>query len=93
MLKAEKFYVNNPEQSLSIVSNALSISPEELQGTWDRINPEVRLDHSVQINLEEIATWAVEGRFVKDPHNPDTERLLVPSFLEKVDPERVGLLR
>ncbi|WP_027722888.1 ABC transporter substrate-binding protein [Maridesulfovibrio zosterae] len=93
MLRAEQFYFDNPELSFSIVANALKVDPAELTETWKRIKPQVRLDHAVQINLEEISTWAIEGGFVKDQQKHDIEDILAPSFLDKIDPERIGLLR
>lgn len=93
VVRAEKFALENREESLRIVIKRLEGKYPEpaIREGWDSIRPEARLDHVLLALMTEEARWFRDGgRFVAPV--PDFRRAIADDLLRSVRPEAVTLV-
>lgn len=89
--KATRFVRNNKEESQVIVAKRLNLERESVNAFWDDFEPEISLDQSLVITLEDEARWAVKNNLTDKKEVPNYLNYIYADALKAVKPEAVGM--
>ncbi|MFC1542696.1 ABC transporter substrate-binding protein [Pseudomonadota bacterium] len=90
---AELFASDHPEEAISIVAMRLGTSRESIKPLWKEHALKLSMDQSYLLLLEDISRWMVDSRLVDGSASPDYLRIIDTGPLERIDPNRVSLIR
>jgi len=91
---AEAFIRKNPEQSITLVADALKVDRPTIAQTWGHYEFRLHLGQALVHVLESQFRWAVREQLVPaGTPMPDFLALLRPAALRRVDPRAVRLVQ
>lgn len=92
LLRAEAFVKERPDESRQIVSEALKIERNLLEGIWSDLFFQVTLGQSLLVSLEDQTRWALENRLLKAA-KPNYLDFIHADALKSVKPEALTIIR
>lgn len=89
--KAEKFILENREESISIVADRIKADREIVTGVWDDFEFRLFLDQATIISLEDEARWATRNKMAEKTEIPNYLDYIYFKTLERVNPDAVKI--
>jgi ABC-type nitrate/sulfonate/bicarbonate transport system substrate-binding protein len=90
LVRAEKFTKNNPEQSIHITAQALSVPESEVRAVWDDFTHSVQLNNLLLLILEREALWFKDNQIYTGPL-PNFRNYIITDYLKEAKPDGVTL--
>lgn len=91
LVKAEKFYLENYEESLSaVVAELPMLSEESIRASFDEFTPTLKLDNVLLTILNREAQWFKDNG-VYDGEVPNFRDVIFTDYLKSVKPEAVTI--
>ena len=85
------YIASNPETAKKIVIAELDVDPEFIAWVWSDYIFKLGLNHSLMLNINSQAIWAMEAQLGGFDHIHNTDRIVDSRALTKVSPGSVNL--
>jgi NitT/TauT family transport system substrate-binding protein len=92
LVRAERFYKDEPEAGRKIIAGAINVSLENLQEVWPTYRLNVALNQSLLLTLEDETRWAIKKQLTAGPDMPNYLNYLYLDGLKAVKPESVTVI-
>jgi NitT/TauT family transport system substrate-binding protein len=92
LVRAERFYKDEPNAARQIIAGALNESIESLKEVWPSYRFSVALHQSLLLTLEDETRWAIKNQLIASPDIPNYLNYLYLDGLRAVKPESVTVI-
>jgi len=93
LYEAEKFAFENPDLAINLVAGKLGTSPAAMAPLWLRHSLKLSLDQSFLLMLEDISRWMLNDEASYGSISPEYLKIIDAGPLERIDPNRITLIR
>jgi len=93
LLDAEVFAFSAPDQAIKLVADRLGVSAPAVAPLWSRHSLKVSLDQSYLLLLEDISRWMLNTQASNGSISPEYLKIIDTGPLERIDPNRISLIR
>ncbi len=93
LVRAEEFALEKPDEAMAIVVGELGVDKSVIKSEWPHIRLNVYLSQQNIISLENFARWAIKHGFTQNKDVPNYLEYIYTGALEKIDPERVTIIK
>jgi NitT/TauT family transport system substrate-binding protein len=92
LVRAERFYKEEPDAARKIIADAINVSLEDLQEVWPTYRFNVALHQSLLLTLEDETRWAIKNKLTAKADIPNYLNHLYLDGLRAVKPESVTVV-
>jgi NitT/TauT family transport system substrate-binding protein len=92
LVRAERFYKDEPDAARKIIAGALNESLENLKEVWPTYRFNIALHQSLLLTLEDQTRWAIKNKLTARPDIPNYLNHLYLDGLRAVKPESVTVI-
>ena len=93
LVQSEKYIIEHPKESKTIIKNDLNLSDSDVEALWQRNQFSLSLDISIVTSMNDEARWLIDNSLTTEKTVPNFKDFIYIDGLKTVKPEAVNIIK